>query len=79
MDAGVSPPRVPAIEIGLRLFDRLEAHPLERRLLPVADARFDFPFAIRITNGTRQRDDTVMGEDVAVERIERRIVDVRPA
>src|SRR5690349_6659731 len=50
VDAGVSPPRVPAIEIGLRLVDRLEAHPLERRLLRVADARFDFSFAIRITD-----------------------------
>jgi hypothetical protein len=77
MDAGVSPPGVPAIEIGLRLGDRLEAHPLQRRPLGMADARFDFPLAIRITDPTRQRDDTVMGEDVSIERIERRIVDVR--
>ena len=27
MDAGIGPPRLPAIEIGLRLLDRLEAHP----------------------------------------------------
>ena len=43
----------------------------------MADARFDFPFAIRITDATRHRDDTVMGEDVAIQRIERRIIDIR--
>ena len=39
--------------------------------------RFDFPFAIGIADATRQRDDTVVGQHVAIERIERRIVDVR--
>ena len=76
MDAGVGPARVPAIEIGLRLVERLEAQPLQRRLLRVADARFDFPFAIGIADATRQRDDAVVREHVAIERIERRIVDV---
>jgi hypothetical protein len=77
MDAGVSPPRIPAIEIGLRLLDRLEAQALQWRLLRVADARFDFAFAIGITDPTRQRDDAVVRKDVAIERIERRIVNVR--
>jgi hypothetical protein len=65
------------IEIGLRLLDGLEAHPVQRRPLRVADARFDFPFTIGITDATRQRGDTVMGEDVAIQRIERRIMDIR--
>jgi hypothetical protein len=52
----VGPPRIPAIEIGLRLLDRLEAHALQWRLLRVADARFDFAFAIGIADATWQRD-----------------------
>ena len=42
----------------------------------MADAGFDFPFAIGIADATRQRDDAVVREHVAIERIERRIVDV---
>ena len=67
----------PAIQVRLRRLDRLEAQALQRRLLRVADAGFDFPFAIGIAHAARQRDDAVVGEDVAIERIERRIVDVR--
>jgi hypothetical protein len=55
----------------------LEAQAFERRLLRVADARFDLPFAVRIADATWQRDDAVMREHVAIERIQRRIVDVR--
>ena len=51
--------------------------PLQRRLLRVADAGFDFPFAIGIADAARQRDDAVVREHVAIERIERGIVDVR--
>lgn len=43
----------------------------------MADARLDFPFAIGVTRAARQRNDAVMGDHVTVERIERRIVDVR--
>ena len=42
VDARVGPAILPAIEIGLRGLERLEAQALERRLLRVADARFDF-------------------------------------
>ena len=54
----------------------LEAQPAQRRLLRVADAGFDFALAIGIADAARQRDDAVVREHVAVERIERRIVDV---
>ena len=42
----------------------------------MADAGFDFAFAIGIADATRQRDDAVVREHVAIERIERGIVDV---
>jgi hypothetical protein len=43
----------------------------------VADAGFHFSFAIRISDAARQSDDAVVCEHVAVERIQRGIVDVR--
>ena len=43
----------------------------------MADARFDFALAIGIPNPARQRDDAVVGEHVAVERVQCRVVDVR--
>ena len=61
----------------MRLVERLEAQAFERRLLRVADAGFDFPFAIGIADAARQGDHAVMGEHVAIERIQRRVVDVR--
>ena len=42
----------------------------------MADAGFDFPLAIGIADATRQRDDAVVREHVAIERIERRVVDI---
>jgi hypothetical protein len=42
----------------------------------VADAGFDFAFAIGIADAARQGDDAVVGQDVAIERIERRVVDI---
>ena len=77
VDARVGPVRFPAIEIRLRLLERLEAQPAQRRLLRVPDAGFDFALAIGIADATRQRDDAIVREHVAVERIERRVVDVR--
>ena len=76
VDARVGPVLFPAIQIGLRGLDRLEALPVQRRLLRVADAGFDFALPIGIADATRQRHDAVMREHVAIERIERRVVDV---
>ena len=50
--------------------------PVQRRLLRVADAGFDLALAIGIADATRQADDAVVREHVAIERIERRLVDV---
>jgi hypothetical protein len=60
--------------LGLR--QCLEALAVERRLLRVADARFDFAFAIGIADAARQADDAVMREHVTVQRVERRLVDI---
>ena len=76
MDAGVGPAGVPAVEVGLRLGERLEAQALERGLR-MADGRLDFPLAIGIPDATGQRDDAVVREHVAVERVQGGVVDVR--
>src|SRR2546427_8513442 len=76
VDTGIGPARLPAVEIRLRLFETLEAQPLERRALGVADRRLDFPLPIRGADTTGQRDDAVVREHIAVERVEGRIVDV---
>ena len=77
VDAGIGPMDLPAIQVRLRGLQRLEAQPLERRLLRVADAGFHFAFAIGIADAARQCDHAVVGEHIAIQRIERRIVDVR--
>ena len=69
VDTRIGPARVPVIEIGLAFLDRLEAHPLQWRFLRVADARFDFPFAIGIAHAAWQGDDAIVGQDVAIEWI----------
>jgi hypothetical protein len=64
----IGPARVPAIELRLRVLDRLEAHALQRRLLRVADPGFNFAFAIGIADATRHRDHAVVREDAAIGR-----------
>ena len=77
VDARVGPALLPAVEVRLRLLEALEAQPLERRPLGVADARLDLALAIGVADPARQRDDAVVREHVAVERIQRGVVDVR--
>ena len=76
VDPRVGPVRLPAIEIGLRLFERLETLALQRRLLRVADARFDLALTVGIPHPTRQPDDAVVRQDITIEGIERRLIDV---
>jgi hypothetical protein len=44
--------------------------------LHVADGRLHFAFAIRVADATGQRDDAVVGEDIAIERVQGRVVDI---
>ena len=74
VEARVGPALLPAIEVRLRRVECLEAQAFERRLLRMADARFDFPFAIGMTDATRQCDHPVVREQVAIERVERGII-----
>jgi hypothetical protein len=76
VDARVGPTGVPAVEVGLRLVEQLETQALERPLR-VGDRRLDFPLPIRIRHATGQRDGAVVREHVAIERVQRGIVDVR--
>jgi hypothetical protein len=52
VNARIRPALLPAVQIGLRIFEAFEAHSLQRRFLRVTHARFDFAFAI----GIRARD-----------------------
>ena len=59
------------------LVSSLALPPLSGVFCACPNASFDLPFAVRIADATRQGDNAVVGEDIAVQRIERRIVDVR--
>ena len=61
----------------LGVVEALEAEAAQRRLLGVADGGLNLALAVGIADATRQGDDPVVGQHVAVERVERRIVDVR--
>ena len=76
MDAGIGPTALPAVEIRLGVVEPLEAEAAQRRLLRVADGGLDLALAIGIADAARQGDDAVVGQHVAVERIERGVVDV---
>ena len=67
---------LPVIEIGLGLLQALEALTLERGFLGVSDAGFDFTFSIRVSDPARHGHHAVVRKHIAVERIERGIVDV---
>ena len=77
VDAGVGPAPLPAVQIRLAVVEMLEAEAAQRRFLGVADAGFDLALPIGIADAARQGDDAVVGEHVAIERIQRRVVDVR--
>ena len=63
--------------VRLRCVETLEAQSFERRLLRIADASFDLPFAIGIADTAREGDHPVMREYIAIDWIQRGVVDVR--
>ena len=77
MNARIGPALLPAVQIRLTVVEALEAESAQRRLLGVADGGFDLALAIGVADPTRQGDDPVVGQHVAVERIEHRVVNVR--
>ena len=77
MDAGIRPAFFPAVEIGLGPFQAFEAETSERGLLSVCDSGLDLSLPIWISDTTREGDRTVVSQDVAVERIELGVVDIR--
>src|SRR5215813_2252232 len=77
MNAGVGPVGLPAIEICLRCLQTLEALSFKWCLLRMAHPGFNFAFAIRIFDPTGQSDCAIVGQQIAIERIEFWIVDIR--
>src|SRR4051794_11394039 len=77
VNAGVGPVCLPTIEISLRCLQTFEALAFEWRLLSMAHPSFNFAFAIGILNATRQGHSAVMSQHIAIERIERRVMDIR--
>ena len=76
MDARVGPALFPMIEVGLGFFQTLEAQAFQRCLLRMANARFDFAFAVGILNAARHGHRAVVRQHVPIEGIESRIVNV---
>jgi hypothetical protein len=66
VDAGIGPVRLPTIEIGLCLLERLETEPAQRRLFRVPDPGFNLALTVGIADATGQGDDPVVREHVAV-------------
>src|SRR5271166_1531133 len=76
MNAGIGAACLPTVQIDLGLLQALKAFALERSLC-VADAGFNFSFSIWILDPTGQRYGAIVCQDVAIERIQSGIVDVR--
>ena len=76
MDTSIRPALFPAIEVRLRFFQTLEAHPFERGSLGMADAGLHFPFAIGILDPARQSHHTVVREYISEQRVDGGIVEV---
>ena len=77
VDARIGAVGLPTIQIGLGFFHTLEALSFERSFLRVTDSGFDFAFAIGILDAARQGYNVVVSENVAIERIQRRVVEIR--
>ncbi len=77
MNPRIGPAFFPAIQIGLRFFQTLEAEPFQWRFLGMAYTGFNFAFSIRILNAARHGDGAIMSQHIAIERVQRWIVNVR--
>ncbi len=77
MNPRIRPLGFPVIEVRLRFFETLEAQALQRRVLGVSDAALDLALAVGIAHTARQRDGAIVREQIAIQRIQRGIVDVR--
>ena len=76
VDALVSPVLFPVVKVGLRLFQALELLALQRRLLRMANAGFNLALAIRIAHLAGKRRHSVVRQNIAIQRIQARIIDV---
>ena len=77
MNARVSPVCLPAIEISLSFLQGLKALALERSFLCMAHPGFNLPFAIGIAHAAGHGYRAIVGQQIAIERIERGLVDIR--
>ncbi len=75
VNARAGPLGFPVVEVRLRISQRLEAEALQLAL-SVSHAGLGLAFAIGIAHATRDRRDAVVREHVAIERVERGVVDV---
>ena len=76
VDAGVGPALFPVIQVGLGFFQALEAESFQRCSLGVTDAGFDLAFAVGILDAAGHGHRAVVGEHVAVKKIQNGIVNV---
>ena len=77
MYARIGPAGFPSVQMGLRLFQTLEADSLQRGFLGMSDAGLDLPFSIGIPNPAGQGDHAVMSEHILKQRIQCGIVKIR--
>ena len=79
VDSRVGPVRLPAIQIrtGKLLRGSSKALPLQGRVFGVANTALHFALSIRIGDAARQGDGPVVSEQIAVERVQRRIINPR--
>jgi hypothetical protein len=68
--------RLPTIEIGLSLFQTLEAQTFQRRFLRVPDTRLDFALLSDLGSDMAGANRSIVGEHVATKRVQRGVVDI---
>src|SRR5215471_12319613 len=76
MNASIGAAGFPAVEIGLAVVQSLKALSFQRRSLGMTDTGFDFSLAIGVFDSTGQSYNPIMGEHIAVERVESGVVDI---